>query len=216
MRLATMSPAMRVAAKVTRAMVTGLAVRRRRHQGPVRGTHARIREVVLREAAAVPGVPDLGALATSGVPDPGVPADPGVTGVPDPGVPADPGATEVLASPDVLTDPEAPGVPADPAPCPFPGPVGDAPSRADAERAVGPDGDCDRPDPDRRPEGAARRGRGGRRGEGKDITAMLPHSRPAPGQPSVSPQLHADARGRGRTAPLCPEGPPGGRHGSRP
>lgn len=125
-----MSPAMRVAAKVTRAMVTGLAVRRRRHQGPVRGTHARIREVVPREAAAVPGVPDLGALATSGVPDPGVPADPGV---PDPGVAA---------------DPEAAGVPADPASCPFPGPVGEAPSRADAERAVGPDGDCDRPGPD--------------------------------------------------------------------
>lgn len=82
-----MSPAMRVAAKVTRAMVTGLAVRRRRHQGPVRGTHARIREAV-------------------------------------------------------------PGVLADPASCPFPGPVGDAPSRADAERAVGPDGDCDRPGPD--------------------------------------------------------------------
>jgi hypothetical protein len=135
MRLATMSPAMRVAAKVTKAMVTGLAVRRRRHQGPVRGTHARIREVVLREAPAVPvpRAPDLGALATSGVPDPGVPADPGVTGVPDPGVAA---------------DPEAAGVPADPASCPFPGPVGEAPSRADAERAVGPDGDCDRPGPD--------------------------------------------------------------------
>ena len=130
MRLATMSPAMRVAAKVTKAMVTGLAVRRRRHQGPVRGTHARIREAVPREAPAVPGALDLGALATSGVPDPGVPADPGV---PDPGVAA---------------DPEAAGVLADPASCPFPGPVGDAPSRADAERAVGPDGDCDRPGPD--------------------------------------------------------------------
>ena len=114
-----MSPAMRVAAKVTKAMVTGLAVRRRRHQGPVRGTHARIREAVPREAPAVPGAPDLGALATSGVPDPGVAADP-----------------------------EAAGVLADPASCPFPGPVGDAPSRADAERAVGPDGDCDRPGPD--------------------------------------------------------------------
>ena len=132
MRLATMSPAMRVAAKVTKAMVTGLAVRRRRHQGPVRGTHARIREAV-PGVLADPGVPDLGALATSGVPDPGVPADPGVTGVPDPGVAA---------------DPEAAGVLADPASCPFPGPVGDAPSRADAERAVGPDGDCDRPGPD--------------------------------------------------------------------
>ena len=99
MRLATMSPAMRVAAKVTKAMVTGLAVRRRRHQGPVRGTHARIREAVPREAPAVPGALDLEALATSGVPDPGVPADPGVTGVPDPGVAADPEAAGVLADP---------------------------------------------------------------------------------------------------------------------
>ncbi|WP_315130156.1 hypothetical protein [uncultured Actinomyces sp.] len=57
-------------------------------------------------------------------------------------MPADLGATGVPANL------EAPDVPADPASCPSPGPVGDAPSRADAERAVGPDGDCDRPGPD--------------------------------------------------------------------